>query len=183
MDDAAATQFVGLPNLQLLRKGHPCWRKVTDPLLLGAPGEELVLLDPDVYFPNRFRFETTPAKGLLLMWQQPNCLLPPEVVRRAMAAGIALARHVDIGVSHWRAGGDLADLAWIDWMLGKLDASAHRRIMHIEAIVWSAIAMRGGGGYLDPGLWVCWHRTQTSACASKPVRAANPCWRANLGRP
>ena len=164
LDDAEADRFAGLDNLRAFRHGHPCWRKVTDPLLLGALGEELILLDPDLYFPNRFRFEPTPAQGLNLMWQQPNCLLPPEVVRRAMSNGIALARHVDIGVSHWRAGNDLH---WIDWMLGKLGAPNLPRAMHVEAIVWSAIAMREGGGYLDPSLWVCWHRTQSKRVRQK----------------
>lgn len=160
LNDAEATRFRGLPHLRAFRHGHPCWRKVTDPLLLSEPGEELVLLDPDLYFPNRFHFEQTPAAGLLLMWQRPNCLLPPEVVRTAFAAGIPLARHVDIGISHWRAG---FDLEWLDAMLGKLSGggvASLPRAMHVEAIVWSAIAMHGGGGYLDPARWVCWFRSQ-----------------------
>jgi hypothetical protein len=74
-----------------------------------------------------------------------------------MSSGVKLARHVDIGVSHWRAG---SDLEWIDWMLGRLGSPSLPRAMHIEAIVWAAIAMREGGGYLDPRLWVCWRRTQ-----------------------
>jgi hypothetical protein len=131
LNDTETSVFAGLPHLREFRRGHPCWRKVTDPLLLSAPGEEMILLDPDLYFPNRFRFEPTPAKGLVLMWQKPNCLLPPEVVQAAFNAGVPLARHVDIGVSHWRAGSD-----------------------------WAAIAMREGGGYLDPQRWVCWRRTQ-----------------------
>lgn len=157
LQDAEAAVFAGLRNLRAFRHGHPCWRKVTDPLLLSEPGDELVLLDPDLYFPNRFYFEETPARGLSLMWQQPNCLLPPATVRAAMDAGIGLVRHVDVGVSHWRAG---SDLAWIDWMIGRLGGAALPRMMHVEAIVWAAIAMREGGGYLDPALWVCWHRTQ-----------------------
>ena len=48
---------------------------MTDPLLLSRPGEEMLLLDPDLYFPNRFLFEATPSNGLSLMWQRPN--LPP----------------------------------------------------------------------------------------------------------
>jgi hypothetical protein len=125
----------------------------------------MVLLDPDLYFPNRFCFEPTPAAGLSLMWQRPNCMLPPHVVRAAMDAGIKLARHVDIGVSHWRSGGDLA---WVNWMLGKLsNGSTLPRVMHVEAIVWSAIAMQEGGGYLDPSLWVCWHRTQAKRLRRK----------------
>ncbi len=162
--DAEASIFANLPNLRSFRHGHPCWRKIIDPLLLSPPNEELVLLDPDLYFPNRFTFEQTPATGLLLMWQKPNCLLPPEVVRAAMAAGVKLARHVDIGVAHWRTG---SDLAWLDWLIGKLGGASLPRMMHVEAIVWAAIAMREGGGYLDPALWVCWHRTQTKRLRQK----------------
>ncbi len=65
----------------------------------------MVLLDPDLYFPNTFRFEPTPEQGILLMWQRPNCLLPHKTVRAAMDAGIPLARHVDIGVAQWRGPG------------------------------------------------------------------------------
>ena len=157
LSDREADMFTSYPNLRAFRRGHPCWRKITDPMLLSEPGAELVLLDPDLYFPNVFRFEETPATGLLLMWQRPNCLLPPAVVRAAIDAKIALAHHVDIGVSYWRAG---RDLEWIDWLIGQLGGNSLPRIMHIEAIVWSAIAMREGGGYLDPMLWSCWHRTQ-----------------------
>lgn len=155
--DAEAAVFAGLPHLRAFRHGHPCWRKVTDPLLLSAPGAEMILLDPDLYFPNRFRFEETPSQGLLLMWQRPNCLLPSGVVKAALESAIPLARHVDIGVSHWRAN---SDLRWLDWLIGRLGGASLPRAMHVEAIVWSAIAMREGGGYLDPSRWVCWHRTQ-----------------------
>ncbi len=154
--DREASLFGPRANLRSFRRGHPCWRKITDPLLLSNSGEELVLLDPDLYFPNPFRFEETPPQGLLLMWQKPNCLLPAEVVWAAMNNGIPLARHVDIGVAHWRAS---ADLDWLDWILGKLGGTAIPRVMHVEAIVWAAIAMRGGGGYLDPLYWRCWRRT------------------------
>jgi hypothetical protein len=164
LSDAEEVRFGGLPNLRAFRHRHPCWRKITDPLLIGAPGAELVLLDPDVYFPSEFRFEETPATGLKLMWQAPNCLLPPEVVRSAMNQGIRLARHVDIGVSHWRAGGDLE---WLDWMIGKIGGTSLPRMMHVEAIVWAAIAMREGGGYLDPANWVCWHRSQSKRLRRK----------------
>jgi hypothetical protein len=150
--------FKGHRNLRAFRKGHPCWRKITDPLLLSDPGAELLLLDPDVYFPNRFRFEETPKSGLLLMWQRPNCLFPPEVVRTAIGFGIRLADHVDIGVAHWRAS---ADLDWLDWLVGSLGGTSLPHIMHIEAIVWSALAMRSGGGHLDPDHWKCWHRSTT----------------------
>ena len=157
--DAEASRFARYHRLRAFRHGHPCWRKITDPLLLSDAGSELILLDPDLYFPNPFSFEATPPTGLLLMWQRPNCLLPPEIVRAAFHANIPLARHVDIGVSHWRESS--ADLDWIDWLLGKLSGGGMLpRLMHVEAIVWAAIALHGGGGYLDPRLWVCWHRTQ-----------------------
>lgn len=161
LDGQEEERFACYPHLRQFRRGHPCWRKITDPLLLTAPAAEMVLLDPDLYFPNRFRFETTPGNGLLLMWQQPNCMMPPDVIRHAMASGIELARHVDIGVAHWRLSADMRELEWVDWMLGKLGrGSALPRVMHVEAIVWSAVAMHGGGGYLDPARWVCWHRSQ-----------------------
>jgi hypothetical protein len=32
--------------------------------------------------------------------------------------------------------------------------------MHIEAIVWAAIAMRIGGGYLPTEHWHCWRHSQ-----------------------
>ena len=156
--EAEASQFARFPNLRAFRHGHPCWRKITDPLLMAADGEEIILLDPDVCFPNRFRFEETPVAGLKLMWQRPTCLFPPEVVSRAMHAGIRLAHHVDIGVAHWRGG---PDLDWMDWLVDRLGGDRLPRLMHVEAIVWAALAMRTGGSYLDPRLWVCWHRTQT----------------------
>jgi hypothetical protein len=148
--------FARYDNLRAFRRGHPCWRKITDPLLLSDPGEEMVLLDPDLYFPNRFQFEETPQSGLLLMWQQPNCLFPPEVVRTAIGKGIRLAHHVDIGVAHWRGS---EDLEWLNRLVAELGGSQFPRIMHIEAIVWAALAMRIGGGYLDPEYWKCWHRS------------------------
>jgi hypothetical protein len=164
LGDREEKVFGRYQNLRAFRRGHPCWRKITDPLLLGNAGEELILLDPDLYFPNVFNFEATPKTGLLLMWQRPNCLLPPEVVRVAMEAQIRLADHVDIGVAQWRAG---QDLEWIDWLLGRLGGERLPRVMHIEAIVWAAIAMREGGGHLDPGYWTCWHRTQLNRMKRK----------------
>jgi hypothetical protein len=164
MLDHEATTFRSFNNLRTFRRGHPCWRKITDPLLLSEPDQELILLDPDLYFPNRFQFEATPQTGLLLMWQRPNCLLPPEIVRGAMENGISLADHVDIGVAHWRAG---QDLEWIDWLVGKLGGALLPRAMHVEAIVWAAIAMHSGGGHLDPKRWVCWHRTQLNRVKRK----------------
>ena len=153
----ASEQWAGLPNLRTFRRGHPCWRKVTDPLLFSGANEEMVILDPDLYFPNRFTFEPTPETGIRLMWQQPNCMLPPSTVHTALSASIALARHVDIGVAQWRAN---QDLEWFDWMIGKLGGAELPRVMHVESIVWSALAMRLGGGHLDPEKWCCWRRTQ-----------------------
>jgi hypothetical protein len=156
--------FGKFANIRALRRGHPCWRKITDPFLLSAPGEELVLLDPDLYFPNRFAFEATPKNGVLLMWQQPNCLFPPEVVKTAMQKNIRLAHHVDIGVAHWRAD---ADLEWLDWLVGQLGGDSLPRVMHIEAIVWAALAMRIGGGHLDPRYWKCWRRSPVKRIMKK----------------
>ena len=149
--------FAGYEHLRAFRRGHPCWRKITDPLLLSDPGAEIVLLDPDIYFPNRFQFEETPRNGLLLMWQRPNCLYPPEVVRTAINKRIRLAHHVDIGVAHWRAS---ADLDWLDWLVAAIGGLGLPRSMHVEAIVWAALAMRMGGGHLEPRYWKCWRRSQ-----------------------
>jgi hypothetical protein len=144
-------------HIRNFRLGHPCWRKITDPLLLSADKDEMIVLDPDLYFPNRFSFEPTPDRGVFLMWQRPSCLLPDEVVRRALDEKIALAHHTDIGVAQWRMP---VDLEWLDWLIGKIGSSQLPRSMHIESIVWAALAMRLGGGHLDPEKWVCWHRTQ-----------------------
>jgi hypothetical protein len=157
LEERASEHFARYPNLRAFRKGHPCWRKLTDPLLIAAPGEEIIVLDPDLFFPNRFIFEATPISELLLMWQRPNCLLPSAVVRAAIKAGIPLANHVDIGVAQWRGP---SDVEWLDWLIGGIGGSSLPRVMHIEAIVWSALAMKMGGGYLDRTLWRCWHRTQ-----------------------
>jgi hypothetical protein len=78
-------------------------------------------------------------------------------VRAAYEAPAELAHHVDIGVAHFRAP---LDLGWLDWFVGRLDISRYERFMHIEAIAWSALAMRMGGGYLDPHHWVCWRNSQ-----------------------
>ena len=95
------------------------------------------------------------------MWQQPNCLLPPQVVHHALAQGIALARHVDIGVAHWRVPPSTDTLPWLDDLIGRLGGTSLPRAMHVEAIVWAAIALHGGGGSLDPERWVCWRRSQS----------------------
>jgi hypothetical protein len=151
-------------NLRAFRHGHPCWRKITDPLLLSESDEEMVLLDPDLYFPNRFKFESTPQNGVLLMWQQPNCLFPPEVVKTALRCGIPLAHHVDIGVAQWKS---TIDLDWLDWLIGRLGGKLLPRLMHVEAIVWAALAMRIGGGHLDPMYWKCWRRSPAKRVMAK----------------
>jgi hypothetical protein len=149
--------FAGYPNIASFRHGHPCWRKVTDPILLSRDGQEMIVLDPDIYFPNRFSFEESLQAGLLLMWQEPSCLLPANVVDNAIRAGISLAHHTDIGVAQWKMP---IDLGWLDWLLGKLGSPNLPRSMHVESIVWAALAMRMGGGYLNPQTWLCWRRTQ-----------------------
>jgi hypothetical protein len=164
LTEREAELFARHENLRAFRRGHPCWRKITDPLLLSEPDAELILLDPDLYFPNRFQFEQTPDSGLLLMWQRPNCLFPPSVVRTAIAGQIRLAHHVDIGVAHWRAS---ADLDWLDWLVGRLGGATLPRIMHVEAIVWAALAMRLGGGHLDPAYWKCWRRSPSRRVLTK----------------
>ena len=164
LTEREAELFTRHENLRAFRRGHPCWRKITDPLLLSEPDAELILLDPDLYFPNRFQFEQTPDSGLLLMWQRPNCLFPPSVVKTAIAGQIRLAHHVDIGVAHWRAS---ADLDWLDWLVGRLGGAALPRMMHVEAIVWAALAMRVGGGHLDPAYWKCWRRSPSKRVLTK----------------
>ena len=163
-DELALTVLARYPNIAAFRFGHPCWRKITDPLLFAAPGEEMIILDPDLYFPNRFRFEPTPAKGLLLMYQPPSCLLPPEVVKRAFDEGVKMAHHTDIGVAQARNG---FDLAWLDDLIRRLGGTALPRSMHVESIVWAAMAMREGGGYLDPEHWHCWRNSQWKRLALK----------------
>jgi hypothetical protein len=155
--DLEQDRFGRYPALRYFRHGHPCWRKITDPLLLSADRGEMIVLDPDLYFPNRFSFEPTLDRGVMLMWQRPSCLLPDEVVMSAIHAGIALAHHTDIGVAQWRAP---VDLDWLNWLVEKLGSPHLPRHMHIESIVWAALAMKIGGGYLDRRSWVCWHRTQ-----------------------
>jgi len=163
-DERAARSFSGYPNLLQFRHGHPCWRKVTDPLLFAAPGSEMVILDPDLYFPNYFSFEPTPPQGLLLMWQPPSCLLPDEVVERAFSNGIPLAHHVDIGVAQLH---NSLDLGWLDQLIATLGGDGIPRAMHVEAIIWAALAMKMGGGYLDPKQWVCYRYQQWKHLALK----------------
>jgi hypothetical protein len=117
----------------------------------------MIILDPDVYFPNPFRFEETPRHGLLLMWHPTNCLFPPDVVRRAFQDGIRMADHVDIGVCHIA---NSLEWDWLDRLIERLGGSSLPSwSMHIEPIVWAALAMRVGGGYLDPRVWFAWHNT------------------------
>ena len=142
-------------GLETLRKGHPCWRKLTDPMLLARDGDEVVIVDPDVYFPRRFSFEKVGDGTLRLMWQKPNCLLPFSVVQTAFTKGIAMADHVDIGVAQYRSP---LDLEWLNWLVESLGEMP--RVMHVEAILWSCLAMRMGGGYLNSDRWCCWADTQ-----------------------
>ncbi len=151
-----ADRFPALAGLRALHEGHPCWRKITDPLALSAADEEIIVADPDLLFPNRFRFEDTLPDGVMMMRQGPTCLYPPEAVEQAFGLGVALADHVDIGVLQLRAGA--VDLEWLDWFCRHMDLGRFTAFMHIEAIVWSALAMRMGGRHLDPGVWRCWER-------------------------
>jgi hypothetical protein len=156
-DERASTSFARHTHLREFRNGHPCWRKLTDPILFSDPGEEMIILDPDLYFPNHFSFEPTPKTGLMLMWQPPSCLLPHEVVMSAYHASVKLAHHVDIGVAQLR---NDVDLDWFDWLIASLGGKAIPRVMHVEAIIWAALAMRVGGGYFDPDYWYCWRYRQ-----------------------
>lgn len=156
-DSRAEIQFAQYPNLKQFRLGHPCWRKITDPLLFSQSGQEIIVLDPDLYFPNYFNFEAAPSKGVYLMWQPPSCLLPHETVMRAYDHGVALAHHVDIGVAQLR---NNLDLAWLDNLIITLGGKDIPRAMHVEAIVWAAIAMKYGGGYYHPTHWYCWQYRQ-----------------------
>ncbi len=155
-DEIAATKFANYPALSRFREGHPCWRKITEPILLSRPEDEAIILDPDLYFPNRFTFEPARSSGIALMRQGPNCLLPPKAVWRVLDLGVPLANHVDIGVAQLRC--DAVDLDWLNWLIERIGTDEFTRFMHIEAIVWSALAMRCGGGHLDPSIWRCWER-------------------------
>jgi hypothetical protein len=141
-------------GLEKLRLGHPCWRKLTDPMLLAQEGDEVVVVDPDVYFPRRFSFEKVGDGTLRLMWQKPNCLLPFSVVQTAFAKGIAMADHVDIGIAQYRSP---LDLEWLSWLVEALGETP--RVMHVEAILWSCLATQMGGGYLNSDRWYCWANT------------------------
>ena len=167
VDARAAAQWANYPGLRRFRDGHPCWRKITDPELFAEPGDEVVTIDPDVYFPNRFRFEDTAAMGLMLMWQRPNCLLPEALVASAFASDIPLADHTDIGVCQYRAP---LPLATLEQLLVTLPTAAYGPSMHVESIVWAALAMTMGGGYLDPLAWHCFQNTVVGRLARKAGR-------------
>jgi len=79
------------------------------------------------------------------------------VVVRAYDEGVRLAHHTDIGVA--QLSNDL-DLDFIDALIVRLGGTALPRVMHVESIVWAALAMRMGGGYLDPEHWHCWRNSQ-----------------------
>jgi hypothetical protein len=149
-------------GLERLRKGHPCWRKLTDPMLPAREGDEIVIVDPDVYFLRRISFEKVGDETLRLMWQKPNCLLPFSVAQTAFAKGIAMADHVDIGIAQYRSP---LDLEWLNWLVESLEEMP--RVMHVEAILWSCLAMRMGGGYLDSDRWYCWANTQRKRLLKK----------------
>ncbi|NNL90049.1 MAG: hypothetical protein HKP25_13360 [Marinicaulis sp.] len=155
-DKRAQTVFAKHQNIAAFRDGHPCWRKVTDPLLFIERDEEAITLDPDLYFPNKFTFEETPATGVQIFYQGPNCLYPPAAVEKAFNIPVKLADHVDIGAAQVRL--SAFDLDWFDWFCGALDWEEFTPFMHIEAIAWSALAMQLGGGYLDREAWHCWQR-------------------------
>ena len=140
------------PHVRSLQQGHPCWRKNVDPFLV-SDREEVVIIDPDVYFLRTFRFPISSEHAIRLMWQRPNCLHPPAAVDDAFASGASLADHTDIGVA---IVSKQIDWEWLDWFLSHLSLQQYRSYMHIESIVWAALAMRHGGGYLDPARWVCY---------------------------
>lgn len=155
-DQIAMERFSGQRGLLKFRQGHPCWRKITDPLLLSDHGDEIIVLDPDLYFPNQFTFEPTPSSGIALMRQGPNCLFPPAAVWRVLELGAPVANHVDIGIAQLRCA--TVDLHWLDWLVERIGTDEFTDFMHIEAIVWAALAMRCGGGHFDPAVWRCWER-------------------------
>ena len=161
--DRIATRYPGMEGLRGLHVGHPCWRKIIDPLALSEPDDEVIVTDPDLFFPNRFDFEPTPPDGVMMMRQGPNCMLPPEAVRIAFDKGMYLAKHVDIGVAQLRAGA--VDPEWLNWAATDIAVERFHRYMHVEPIIWSAMAMRIGGRHLDPAAWRCWQRGKVKRLA------------------
>ncbi|MCP9861503.1 hypothetical protein [Cyanobium sp. Cruz-8H5] len=172
-DERAVAYYKGLDSVAWFRTGHPCWLKITDPPLFSEPNHEMILVDPDVYFPNRFRFEQTPARGILLMRQKPNCLFPPNSVRATFRAGYAMADHTDIGVAQL-----VEPLSghWLDELVRRVGRdNLPTWSMHIESIVWAAWAIHAGGGYLDQKVWKCWHNAHWKRMA---LRLGMPGWKA-----
>lgn len=168
VDGFAERQLADYPAVRQFREGHPCWRKVTDPALVAKPGEEAIILDPDVYFPNPFAFEPAPASGIYLMWQRPNCLLPEETVRKAFECGMVMADHTDIGVA--QLGGAL-DWGHLETIIVALGGANLPWSMHVESIVWAELAIAMGGGYLDPRAWHCFGNTVSGRIARKLGRS------------
>lgn len=167
-DRRAESRLSAFPATRAFREGHPCWRKITDPPLFAEPGEEMVILDPDVYFPNRFTFEPTPETGILLMHQRPNCLLPEETVRQAFEAGLAMADHTDIGVAQL---GAPFDWSVLEHLLETMGVGSLPRSMHVESIVWAELEMLWGGGYLDPVAWRCFDNSVFSRLRRRAGRS------------
>ncbi len=175
-DERATVYFQGMEHVHWFRRGHPCWRKITDPQLFAERDEELIIVDPDVFFPNYFRFERTPAQGLLLMRQKPNCLFPPNAVRATFRAGYAMADYADIGVAQLC---QPVDPAWLNTFIATVGRdNLPAWSMHIEPIVWSAWGMLAGGGYLDPKWWRCWHNSHWKRWA---LRMGMPRWKGVAG--
>jgi hypothetical protein len=77
VSDLLAQRYPGKQGLRALHEGHPCWRKIIDPLVLSAPEDEIIVADPDLLFPNLYRFEQTPAEGVMMMRsRQKRCERP-----------------------------------------------------------------------------------------------------------
>jgi hypothetical protein len=169
VDAIAAEKLAAFPAVRQFREGHPCWRKVTDPPLVAGPGEEIIILDPDVYFPNGFAFEPAPAAGIYLMYQATNCLLPEDAVRDAYEKGLKMADHTDIGVA--QLGPTPFDWAHLERLCATMDFARWSWSMHVESIVWAELAMTMGGGHLDPKAWHCFANTITGRLQRKLGRS------------
>ena len=168
VDRIAEQRLAEYPAVRAFRNGHPCWRKITDPALMAGSGEEVIILDPDVYFPNQFCFEPTPKTGIYLMWQRPNCLLPEATVRSAFGQGISMADHTDIGVAQFS---DSLDWGHLDTLIERLGGADLPRSMHVESIVWAELAVTMGGEHLNAEAWRCFDNSVLTRI------------RAKLGRP
>jgi hypothetical protein len=164
----ADTYYADFPAIRQFREGHPCWRKITDPQMYAAFGEEVIILDPDVYFPNQFAFEPAPEFGVALMYQPPNCLLPEDVVRRAFEEHITMADHTDIGVCQFNSP---INFFYLEEILTKLSEKPLPRSMHIESIVWAALAAQWGGGHFLPQVWHCYRNSLSERVARRLGRS------------